>query len=86
MPQTNPTLRIISNIKGESFASFNPAYITLSYKLPPAQVTMTNDWFKGINIDPLECEKKMIMLGKQLRQNESGVLSLKLNLDYGIQA
>ena len=36
LPQTNPTSRIISNIKGEDFTSFTPSYITLAYKLVPA--------------------------------------------------
>ena len=43
LPQTNPSLRIISNIKKEDFASFTPAYITTTYKLPPPRVMMTND-------------------------------------------
>ena len=33
---------------------------------------MTEDWINGINIDPLEYAKKLIIAGKQLRQKESG--------------
>ena len=65
LPQTNPTSRIISDIKGEDFASFT------DYKLPLAQVMMTEDWIKGINIDPLEYAKKMVVPKKQLRKKAS---------------
>ena len=32
---------------------------------------MTDDWVKKVDIDVLECSKKMFMLGKQLRQKET---------------
>ena len=57
--------------KGKAFATFHPTHIAAAYKLPPPQVMMTEDWIKGINIDPLEYAKKMIVLGKQLRQKAS---------------
>ena len=95
LPQTNSSLKIISNIKGEAFASFTPTYITLDYKLPTAHVMMNNDWINGININPLECEKRMIMPGKKLHQKESGeyesqslrtpfrIIALMLNFFFG---
>ena len=95
LPQEKSYSRIISNVKGESFASFTLAYIVLAYKLPLAQVMMKNDWIKGVNIDPLECAKKMIMPGKQLRQKTSGeyespslrtpfkIIALMFNIIFG---
>ena len=95
LPQTNPTSRIIYDIKGEDFASFFPAYITLDYKLPPTQVMMTNDWIKGINIDLWVYAKRMVVPGKQLRYKESEeyesqslrtpfkIISLMLNIIFG---
>ena len=38
---------------------------------PSAKVMMNNDWIKSISIDPLECAKKMMVLGKQLRKKET---------------
>ena len=52
LPQDDPTSRIISDIKGEAFASFHPTHIAAAYKLPPSQVMLTEDWIKGINIAP----------------------------------
>ena len=95
LPQMNSSTRIISNVNGEDFSSFIPSYTTFSFKLPPAQVMMNNDWIKGINIDPLECAKRMIMPGKQLRQKTSGkyesqslltpfrIIALMLNRIFG---
>ena len=57
-------MRIISKVKGEALNSFDPSYITMAYKLPPPQVMMTKDWIKGINIDPLEYAKNMVVPGK----------------------
>ena len=61
LPQIDPTSRIISDIKGEVFSSFHPAHIVVAYNLPPAQFMLTEDWIKGINIEPLEYAKKMIV-------------------------
>ena len=33
---------------------------------------LIEDWIKGINIDPLEYAKKMVVSGNQLRQKPSG--------------
>ena len=40
----DPSTMIISNIEGESFASFTPTCISMACKLPPPQVMMTNEW------------------------------------------
>ena len=63
---------IIYNIEGESFASFTPTYITLAYKFPPPQVIMNDEWVNEVNLDILECAKKMMMVGRKLRQTEIG--------------
>ena len=61
LPQIDPSMMIISNIEGEYFASFTPSYITLDYKLPPPQVIMTDEWVKKVDLDILECAKKMML-------------------------
>ena len=44
LPLMNDYIVIISNVEGEAFSSLMPTYIAFPYKLPPAQVMMTNDW------------------------------------------
>ena len=70
-PQTNPSTMIISNIEGEAFASFTPAYITLAYKLPPPQVMMSDEWVNKVDLDILECAKKMMIIGRKLRPKQT---------------
>ena len=62
---------IIYNIEGEAFASFTPAYITLTYKIPTPRVMMTDEWVNKLDLDILECAKKMMIAGRQLRQKET---------------
>ena len=57
----DPSSRIIYDVKAEVFTSFHPTHIAVAYKLPPVHVIMTEDWIKGINIDPLEYAKKMVV-------------------------
>ena len=71
-PQTNPSIMIISNLDGEYFFSFTPAYIDLACKLPHAQVTMTGEWVKKVDMYILECAKKIMVTGKQPCQKETG--------------
>ena len=59
LPQVDPTSKIIFDIKGEAFSSFHLAHIEATYKLPLSQVMLTEEWIKGINIDPLEYAKKI---------------------------
>ena len=63
---------IIYNIEGEAFDSFTPAYITLTYKIPTPRVMMTDEWVNKLDLDILECAKKMMIAGRQLRQKETG--------------
>ena len=72
LPHKNSITRIISNIKGEAFSSFTPTYITLVCKLPPTQVMMANDWVKKVDMDILECTKKMMIPENQLSHKETG--------------
>ena len=56
---------------------------------------MTDDWVKKVDIDVLECAKKMLVPGKQLRQKETGeygsqilctpfkIIALMLNMIFG---
>ena len=59
---------IISNIKGEYFYSFTPTYIGMACKLLPPQVMMTDKWVNKVDLDILECAKKMMIEGRQMRQ------------------
>ena len=66
LPKTDSSSGIYSNVKEEAFSSFNPYHIAAAYKLHPGQVMMTEDWIKGINIDPLQYINKMVEPDKQL--------------------
>ena len=63
---------VISNRKGESFAYFNPTYIAMACKFPPPQIMMTNEWVNKVDLEILECAKRMMIEGRQLRQKETG--------------
>ena len=52
---------IISNIEGEAFASFTPTYIARE------QVMMTDEWVKNVDLDIMDCAKRMMIVGRQLR-------------------
>ena len=62
---------IISNIEGDDFAFSTPAYITLAYKLPTPQVMMNDEWVKKLDLDILECAKKMMIAGRQIHQKQT---------------
>ena len=68
----DPSSRIFFDVKGDAFSSFHLAHIEVNYKLPPVQVMITEDWIKGINIDPLEYAKKIVVPRKHLRHKVSG--------------
>ena len=61
LPKTQPSSRIIYDVKGEPFASFHPSHIETDYKLPLIYFMMIEYWIKGINIDPLEYAMKMVV-------------------------
>ena len=71
LPQKNLSTMIISNIDREAFASFTPTYITLACKMPTPQVMMTNGWVNKVDLDVLECAKKMMITGRKLHQKET---------------
>ena len=61
-------MMIISNIQVEYFASFTLAYITSACKFSTPQVIMTDEWVNKVGLDIVECAKRMMIAGKQLRQ------------------
>ena len=56
---------------------------------------MTDEWVKKVDIDILECAKKMVIIRKQLRPKETGkyeylilwtpfrIIALMLNMNFG---
>ena len=40
--------------------------VSLAYHLPPAQVYVTEDWLKEINLDLVEIVKIMMIAGKNV--------------------
>ena len=62
LPKMNPFTMIISNENGLYFASLTPSYIALAYKFLPSQVMMIDEWLKKVDLDILECEKKMMII------------------------
>ena len=49
LPRANAATMIMSNTEGKPFASFNPAYITKSCKLPSPQIHMTDEWIRNLD-------------------------------------
>ena len=67
LPRIDPSSMMISNIEGEYFSSFTPAYIDRAYKLPTPWVMMTDEWVKNVELDIMDCAKKMMVGSKQPR-------------------
>ena len=57
---------IISNTKGQAFASFTPSYTTKACKLLAPQTMMSDEWINNLSLDYFECTKRMMLVGKIL--------------------
>ena len=76
LPREDVTTMILAIVDKQGYASYSPGYISLAYHLPEAQVYLTEDWLKKINLDLVETLKRMLVPGKSFRTRPSG--------EYGI--
>ena len=58
------TMMILENIAKHGYATYSPAYVSMAYHLPPAQIYLTESWFKETVMDLVETVKRMMILGK----------------------
>ena len=50
LPREDVTTMILANTAKQRYASYSLGYVSLAYHLPPAQVYLTEDWLKEINL------------------------------------
>ena len=72
LPKANVTTIILEKTSKQGYATYNPGYVSLAYHLPPAQVYLTENCLKEINLDLVETVKRMMILGKNFRTRPSG--------------
>ena len=66
------TTMILANTAKQGYAAYSPGYVSLAYHLPEAQVYLSEDWLKDINLDLVETVKRMMVLGKNSQARPSG--------------
>ena len=64
LPRVDVTTMILENTAKQGYAAYSPAYVSMAYHLPPAQIYLTESWLKEINLDLVETFKRMMILGK----------------------
>ena len=68
LPKADVTTMILANTSKQGYVSYSPGYVPLAYHLPPAQVYLTEDWLKEINLDLVETVKRMMIPRKNFRR------------------
>ena len=72
LPKFDVTKMILDNTKGHGYATYIPAYVAMSYKLPTPQNYLTEGWLKDPNLDVVETVKRMMIPGKNFCTRPSG--------------
>ena len=72
LPRVDVTMIILANTTKQGYAAYSPGYVSLAYHLSPAQVYLTENWLKKINLDLVEIVKRMMILGKNFQTRPSG--------------
>ena len=72
LPREDVTIMIFPNVDIQGYAAYSPGYVSLAYHLPEAQVYLTEDWLKKINLDLVETLKRMLVPCKSFRTRPSG--------------
>ena len=65
LPRADVTTIILEKNAKHDYAAYSPAYVSMAYHLPPAQVYLTQSWLKEINLDLVETVKSMMIPGKK---------------------
>ena len=59
---------ILANIEKQSYAAYNPAYVSMAYHIPTPQTYLTEGWLKELGLDMVETVKKMTIPGESSGQ------------------
>ena len=65
------TKMILSNVEGQVFSTYSPAYVAQACKLPTPQNYLTEEWLKGLHLDILDNVKRMMVPEKQFHTRPS---------------
>ena len=63
---------ILSNVDKQGYTTYSPGYVSLAYHLLEAQVYLTEDRLKKINLDLVETLKRMLVASKSFKTRPSG--------------
>ena len=62
----------MADVNGQGFAAYSFAYVAQACKLPIAQIYLTEEWLKELNLDIFYYIKKMMIHGNQFRTKPTG--------------
>ena len=65
LPRADVTTMILENNAKQGYAAYSPAYVSMAYHLPPAQIYLTESWLKETTMDLVETVKRMMIPGKK---------------------
>ena len=65
LPRADVTTMILENTAKQGYVAYNPAYVSMAYHLPPAQIYLTESWLKETDMDLVETIKRMMIPGKK---------------------
>ena len=46
LPRADVTMMILENTTKHGYTTYNPAYVSMAYHLPPTQIYLTESWLK----------------------------------------
>ena len=64
LPRVDVTTMILENTTKQGYAAYNPAYVSMAYHLPPAQIYLKKSCLKETAMDLVETVKRMMIPGK----------------------
>ena len=64
LPRSDVTMMILENTAKQGYTAYIPAYVSMAYHLPPAQIYLTESWLKETAMDLVETVKSMMIPGK----------------------
>ena len=65
LPRADVTTMILENTSKHGYAAYSPAYVSIAYHLPLAQIYITESWLKKTQLDLVETIKRMMIPGKK---------------------
>ena len=65
LPRENVSTMILENTTKLGYTAYSPAYVSMAYHLPSAQIYLTESWLKETAMDLVETVKRMMIPGKK---------------------